>query len=65
MAHHSGMTLLALSHALLGPMMPRRFLRNPPSAAHDILLQERLPQNVCPVDPILRDPARPMAKKSR
>ena len=51
MAHHSGMTLLALSHALLGPTMPQRFLRNPPCAAHDILLQERVPRNVCPVDP--------------
>ena len=29
MAHHSGMTLLALTHALLGPTMPQRFLRNP------------------------------------
>jgi hypothetical protein len=51
MAHHSGMTLLALAHALLGPTMPQRFLRHPPCAAHDILLQERVPRNVCPVDP--------------
>ena len=50
MAHHSGMTL-GLSHALLGPTMPQRFLRNPLCAAHDILLQERLPRNVSPVDP--------------
>ena len=27
--------------------MPQRFLRNPPCAAHDILLQERVPRNVC------------------
>ena len=51
MAHHSGMTLLALSHALLGPTMPQRFLRDPHCASHDILLQERVPRNVCPVDP--------------
>ncbi len=51
MAHHSGMTLLALAHALLGPTMPQRFLRHPHCAAHDILLQERVPRNVCPVDP--------------
>ncbi len=57
MAHHSGMTLLALSHALLGPTMPNRFLRNPPCAAHEILLEERVPQNACPVNPILRNPA--------
>ena len=32
MAHHSGMTLLALAHALLGPTMPQRFQRHPPCA---------------------------------
>ena len=58
MAHHSGMTLLALTHALLGPTMPQRFLRNPRCAAHDILLQERVPRNVCPVDPETLHPAR-------
>ncbi len=51
MAHHSGMTLLALAQALLGPTMPQRFLRNPSCAAHDILLQERVPRNVCPLNP--------------
>jgi hypothetical protein len=63
MAHHSGMTLLALSHALLGPTMPQRFLRNPRCAAHDILLQERVPRNVCPVDPETLHPAPPVVKK--
>jgi hypothetical protein len=61
MAHHSGMTLLALAHALLGPTMPQRFLRNPRCAAHDILLQERMPRNVCPVDPESLHPAPPLA----
>jgi hypothetical protein len=65
MAHHSGMTLLALSHALLGPTMPQRFLRNPPCAAHDILLQERVPRNVCPVDPETLHPAPPVVKECR
>ena len=46
MAHHSGMTLLALTHALLGPTMPQRFLRNPSCAAHDILLQTRAAERV-------------------
>jgi hypothetical protein len=63
MAHHSGMTLLALSHALLGPTMPHRFLRNPPCAAHDILLQERVPRNVCPVDPETLHAIPPVVKK--
>jgi hypothetical protein len=65
MAHHSGMTLLALSHALLGPTMPQRFLRNPPCAAHDILLQERVPRNVCPVNPEMLHRAQPMVNKGR
>jgi hypothetical protein len=65
MAHHSGMTLLAIARALLGPTMPQRFLRSPPCAAHDILLQERVPRNVCPVDPETPDPAPPRAWRSR
>jgi hypothetical protein len=65
MAHHSGMTLLALSHALLGPTMPQRFLRNPSCAAHDTLLQERVPRNVCPVDPEMLHPAPWMVKRCR
>jgi hypothetical protein len=65
MAHHSGMTLLALSHALLGPTMPQRFQRHPPCAAHDILLQERVPRNVCPVDPETLRRAPPVVTKRR
>jgi hypothetical protein len=63
MAHHSGMTLLALSHALLGPTMPQRFLRNPSCAAHDVLLQERVPRNVCPVNPETLHRAPPVVTK--
>ncbi len=65
MAHHSGMTLLALAHALLGPTMPQRFQRHPPCAAHDILLQERVPRNVCPVDPEMLHAIPPAVKKGR
>jgi hypothetical protein len=50
MAHHSGMTLLALDNVLLGGPMPRRFLKTPACAAHDLLLQERMPQAICPID---------------
>ena len=50
MAHHSGMTLLALANVLLGGPMPRRFLKIPLHAAHDLLLQERMPQAIRPVD---------------
>ncbi len=51
MAHHSGMTLLALDNVLLGGPMPRRFLKAPACAAHDLLLQERMPQAICPIAP--------------
>jgi hypothetical protein len=51
MAHHSGMTLLALGRVLLGDVFSRRFLGDPRCRAHDLLLQERVPQAVRPVDP--------------
>jgi hypothetical protein len=43
MAHHSGMSLLALTHALLGRPMERRFLADPRVRASLLLLQERIP----------------------
>ena len=43
MAHHSGMSLLALDHALLGQPMHRRFLSDPRNRASLLLLQERIP----------------------
>lgn len=43
MAHHSGMTLLALDNVLFDAPMRRRLLKNPACAAHDLLLQERMP----------------------
>ncbi len=49
MAHHSGMTLLALGNVLLGGPMPRRFLKTPACAAYDLLLQERMPQAIRPI----------------
>jgi hypothetical protein len=52
MAHHSGMTLLALANVLLDGRMPRRFLKIAPHAAYDVLLQERLPQVIHPIDPL-------------
>jgi hypothetical protein len=49
MAHHSGMTLLALAASLMGRLMERRFLNHAPCAAHDLLLQERTPKAIRPV----------------
>jgi cyclic beta-1,2-glucan synthetase len=48
MAHHSGMTLLALANALLDNPMVRRFLENPFCESHVMLLQERIPQPIKP-----------------
>jgi cellobiose phosphorylase len=43
MAHHQGMTLLALAHALEGAPMQRRFLADPEMRSATLLLQERVP----------------------
>ena len=46
MAHHQGMTVLALANTLHGGIMRRRFHRVPVIGAHDLLLQERVPRDV-------------------
>ena len=44
MAHHQGMTLLALAHLLLDRPMQRRFVSEPLFQATLLLLQERIPK---------------------
>ncbi|GAB6040390.1 GH36-type glycosyl hydrolase domain-containing protein [Endothiovibrio diazotrophicus] len=44
MAHHQGMSLLALAHRLLDRPMQRRFVAEPRFQATLLLLQERIPQ---------------------
>ncbi|MBK9777272.1 MAG: cyclic beta 1-2 glucan synthetase [bacterium] len=44
MAHHQGMSLLALSHLLLEAPMQRRFAADPAFRATLLLLQERVPK---------------------
>ncbi len=44
MAHHEGMSLLALAHQLLDRPMQRRFQSNPFFRAAELLLQERVPK---------------------
>ncbi|WP_028571752.1 GH36-type glycosyl hydrolase domain-containing protein [Desulfonatronum lacustre] len=44
MAHHQGMSLLALTHLLLDQPMQKRFKANPMFQATVLLLQERLPK---------------------
>ena len=48
MAHHQGMILLSLSHALLGRPMQRRFESEPLFQASLLLLQERVPRVAAP-----------------
>jgi cellobiose phosphorylase len=43
MAHHQGMTLVAMCNALLGAPMQRRFHSDPRIRATDLLLEERIP----------------------
>ena len=51
MAHHEGMSLLALAYVLLDKPMQRRFLADPMLRAADLLLQERVPKASAPVFP--------------
>ena len=46
LAHHEGMTLVALTNALLGDRMVERFHAEPRVQATELLLQERVPRDV-------------------
>lgn len=46
MAHHQGMTILAIANALLGAQMRARFHAEPMVQATELLLQERPPRDV-------------------
>ena len=45
MAHHQGMTLVALANVLLGDVMVKRFHADPRVKATELLLQERVPRS--------------------
>ena len=45
MAHHQGMTLVALANVLLGDPMVKRFHADPRVQATELLLQERVPRS--------------------
>jgi cyclic beta-1,2-glucan synthetase len=49
MAHHQGMSLLALDNVLHGEVMQRRFMACPMLKATDLLLQERVPRTAAGV----------------
>ena len=65
MAHHQGMSLLALAYLLLGQPMQRRFLCLPRAPRRALLLQERVPQTTAKVfseDSCCRIAQRPTAE---
>ena len=51
MAHHQGMSLLAIAHALLDRPMQRRFVSDPLVRTAELLLQERIPKQTLTVQP--------------
>jgi cyclic beta-1,2-glucan synthetase len=51
MAHHQGMTIVALADALLDGVMRSRFHAEPIVQATELLLQERIPREVAVVPP--------------
>jgi cyclic beta-1,2-glucan synthetase len=58
MAHHQGMTLVAIANALLDNRMVERFHAEPHVQATEMLLQERLPRDVATIEPRPRDEMR-------
>jgi len=46
MAHHQGLILLSINNLFNNKILQKRFMNNPEIKAVDILLQERMPQNV-------------------
>lgn len=50
-AHHQGMSLLAITNAVLGAPMVRRFHSDPRVQATELLLQERVPHYVAVIKP--------------
>ena len=61
MAHHAGMTLVALANALLGDPMVKRFHADPRVQATELLLQERVPRHTPTIQPRPLDEMRVVA----
>ena len=51
LAHHEGMTLVALTNALVADRMVQRFHADPRVQATELLLQERVPRQSTSIDP--------------
>jgi cyclic beta-1,2-glucan synthetase len=61
MAHHAGMTLVALANVLLGDPMVKRFHADPRIQATELLLQERVPRHTPTIEPRPLDEMRVVA----
>ena len=61
LAHHQGMTLVALANTLLGDPMVTRFHADPRVQATELLLQERLPRHAPTIHPRPLDEMRVVA----
>ena len=59
MAHHQGMSLLAIAHAMLDRPIQRRFNSNPLVRTAELLLQERIPKQTVTVQPRPAESAAP------
>lgn len=55
MAHHQGMSIVALANTLLHGVMRERFHQEPMVQATELLLQERIPRNVAIAPPRAED----------
>ena len=61
MAHHQAMSIVAISNALTGGIMRRRFHAEPIIRATELLLQERMPRDIA----VARPPAEKMPATER
>ena len=64
MAHHHGMSLLALSSVLNRQPMQRRFMREPMFSAYELLLREKIPE-ARPRHPATLDVEQPRQTRAR
>ena len=64
MAHHHGMSFLALSSLLNGQPMQQRFMREPMFRAHELLLREKIPE-ARPRHPATLDVEQPRQTRAR
>jgi cyclic beta-1,2-glucan synthetase len=64
MAHHQGMTILAIADAVLDGVMRARFHAEPIIRATELLLQERAPRNVAMARPLPLDAKHSAAREA-